>query len=65
MELDAYRHDHNLVTDFYNKNGQLGCFKDNRHEQSIFSIIRKKNNPIVFPHINDDASPWKDTRIRR
>ena len=37
-----------LFTDHYNKN-QESYFKDNRHEQSIFSIIRKMNNPLLLP----------------
>ena len=36
-----------LFTDYYNKN-QEDYFKDNRHEQSIFSVIRKMNNPILL-----------------
>ena len=37
-----------LVTDFYNKHNQMSYFKENRHEQSIFSIIRKLHNPIIL-----------------
>lgn len=37
-----------LFTDYYN-NKQEKYFKDNRHEQSIFSVIRKMNNPILIP----------------
>lgn len=36
-----------LFTDYYNKNQNKG-FLDNRHEQSIFSVIRKKHNPILL-----------------
>ena len=36
-----------LFTDHYNKN-QEQYFKENRHEQSIFSIIRKMNNPLMI-----------------
>ena len=36
-----------LITDYYNKN-QNAYFKDNRHDQSIFSVIRKLNNPIII-----------------
>jgi hypothetical protein len=36
-----------LFTDYYNKS-QNSYFKDNRHEQSIFSIIRKLNNPLLL-----------------
>jgi hypothetical protein len=37
-----------LITDHYNGMDQLSCFKDNRHEQSIFSVIRKQYNPILL-----------------
>lgn len=42
--------DKNLITDVYNKNGnQKSYFKDNRHDQSITSIIRKQIGSIVIP----------------
>lgn len=40
-----------LFTDYYNKN-QESYFIDNRHDQSIFSIIRKLNNTII---LNDET----------
>jgi hypothetical protein len=40
-----------LFTDYYNKNQEL-YFKDNRHDQSVFSVIRKKYNSIV---LNDET----------
>jgi hypothetical protein len=40
-----------LFTDHYNKNQPSG-FIDNRHEQSIFSVIRKMNNPLL---LNDET----------
>jgi hypothetical protein len=40
-----------LFTDHYNKN-QNSYFKDNRHEQSVFSVIRKMSNPIL---LNDET----------
>jgi hypothetical protein len=36
-----------MFTDHYNNN-QESYFKDNRHEQSIFSVIRKMHNPILL-----------------
>lgn len=36
-----------LFTNYYNKN-QDSKFKDNRHDQSVFSIIRKINNPMII-----------------
>lgn len=40
-----------LFTDFYNKI-QNSYFKDNRHDQSVFSVIRKMHNPIL---LNDET----------
>lgn len=36
-----------LLTDYYNRNQNSG-FIDNRHEQSIFSVIRKMYNPLLL-----------------
>jgi len=36
-----------LFTDYYNSNQNKG-FIDNRHDQSIFSVIRKMNNPLLL-----------------
>lgn len=36
-----------LFTDYYNKK-QDPYFKDNRHDQSVFSVIRKMHNPILL-----------------
>lgn len=36
-----------LFTDYYNRNQNAG-FIDNRHEQSIFSVIRKIHNPLLL-----------------
>ena len=37
-----------LFTDHYNKMGQCKDFIDNRHEQSILSLVRKKHGSIVL-----------------
>jgi hypothetical protein len=39
-----------LFTDYYNNNNnnQNIGFIDNRHEQSVFSVIRKMNNPLFL-----------------
>jgi hypothetical protein len=37
-----------LFTDHYN-NTQESYFKDNRHDQSIFSVIKKMHNTITLP----------------
>ena len=51
LELETYKEQPLLVTDYYN-NQQEDYFIENRHEQSIFSIIRKLNNPIL---LNDET----------
>lgn len=38
-----------LITDYYNNKNQDKEFKDNRHDQSIFSVIRKIYGSIVIP----------------
>ena len=37
----------NIFTDFYNEN-QEQYFEENRHDQSVFSLIRKKNDTILI-----------------
>jgi len=50
--LDEYNkvlcYDQRLITDFYNNKGQLSFFKENRHDQSIWSLIKKKYGSIVL-----------------
>jgi hypothetical protein len=41
-----------LFTDKYNKEKQINVFKENRHDQSIFSIIRKIYGSII---LNDET----------
>lgn len=49
LEKKTYTDNCLLATDYYNKN-QSKYFKDNRHEQSIFSILRKIYGSIVISH---------------
>lgn len=37
-----------LFTDEYNTRNQESFFRDNRHDQSVFSVIRKINNAIIL-----------------
>jgi len=37
-----------MFTDYYNKINQHSQFKENRHEQSIFSLIRKIHGSVVI-----------------
>jgi hypothetical protein len=58
-----------LFTDFYNNIDRHPEFQDNRHDQSIFSIITKKNIESVYT-LNDETYPYNEkypicaTRIR-
>jgi hypothetical protein len=49
-----YEDDPLLITDFYNKN-QEPFFKDNRHDQSIFSVVRKLHDSII---LDDETYFW-------
>ena len=46
--INVLRTDHLLVTDHYNKMEQSSEFKDNRHDQSILSLVRKKHGSILL-----------------
>ena len=50
--INVLRTDHLLVTDYYNKKEQSSEFKDNRHDQSILSLVRKKHGSII---LNDET----------
>jgi hypothetical protein len=60
-----------LFTDHYNIN-QASYFKDNRHDQSIFSVIRKMHNIILLndetwfvPFGNDESLKYPFWAIRK
>lgn len=48
MWLDTLYNKPDLFTDKYNKQNQQPQFRDNRHDQSVFSIIRKIHKTIVL-----------------
>ena len=48
LELQTYHENPLLVTDYYNNNNQESFFKENRHDQSIFSLIHKQHNSVVL-----------------
>lgn len=60
MVYKVYEDNCLLVTDYYSK-GQAPYFKDNRHDQSIFSIIRKLHKSIELEDETFFWNPW-DTR---
>ena len=43
LNFDPY-----LITDKYNLDGQIDSFKENRHDQSVFSLLCKKYNLDSF-----------------
>lgn len=55
--INILRTDHLLVTDHYNKMEQNSEFIDNRHDQSILSLVRKKHGSIL---LRDETwfTPW-------
>ena len=53
--IDVIFTDPLLITDHYNGNDQHPDFQDNRHDQSITSILRKQMGSIVIP--TDES--WK------
>ena len=55
--IELLNNDQNLITDIYNSD-QNTYFKENRHDQSILSLIRKKYNSIVIKNDYDDL--WRD-----
>ena len=46
--INVLRSDHLLVTDHYNELEQSSDFIDNRHDQSILSLVRKKHGSIIL-----------------
>ena len=74
--LDKLRKDHFIITDKYNdfdKNNNKN-FRDNRHDQSILSVVRKIYGSVIlqdetyFENMNCDQAknmPFLATRIRK
>ena len=53
--LNVVRDNVNLFTDNLTKN-EISDFIEHRHDQSIFSLIRKKYNPLIL----DDETYFSD-----
>lgn len=65
--LQVLKNDPFLISDKYNKEGQKSNFIENRHDQSVFSLMRKKYKGIVLPDEVDDSldyHPFWATRKR-
>lgn len=60
-------HDHpTLISDDYNNLGQISSFKENRHDQSVFSVLRKIYGSVLRQSDFNQANvPFIDTRIRQ
>ena len=46
--MKALEYDALMYTDYYNRGPQHPGFKENRHEQSIFSLLRKIHGSVVI-----------------
>ena len=60
LEYDTYKENRMLATDVFNDK-QEDYFVDNRHEQSIFSVIRKMNKTVVL----EDETKKFSVKIRK
>ena len=49
--------DINLITKKYNNINKISCFRDNRHEQSLLSLLLKKQFGVYSISINDETWP--------
>ena len=61
--IQCIRDDMRLVTDYYN-NKQKSYFIENRHDQSILSLIRKIFGSITINWETTTNGPFLETRIR-
>lgn len=59
---DCLNHNKFLITDLFNNNNQHSFFRDNRHDQSISSIIRKKIGSIVVDSDESFVTPFGSER---
>lgn len=71
--LDEYSklldYDQKLITDYYNNNNQISIFNAARHDQSIWSIIRKINGSVVinldetiYYSLESNTLDWNNTK---
>lgn len=47
-----------MFSDYFNKNNQATFFKDNRHDQSVFSLIRKTLGTVIIDGDESCILPW-------
>jgi len=55
--LEVFRRDFALVDDTPSRNPNLSGFQENRHDQSVFSILAKRRNALVLP--TGEVTPGK------
>lgn len=68
--FETIDYDYKLITNIYNKINQVPDFKDNRHDQSIFSILRKIHGTELLndetsrcSHLNKPFSACRTTKL--
>ena len=60
---DVISHDMYLISDEYNSNNQVESFVENRHDQSIFSLLSKKRGCVSIEnetHFSSDPTKQYD-----
>ena len=58
--MELLNHDPKLITDHYNKENQHPNFKDNRHDQSILSVVRNKYGSCIIPDETFTSKNWSE-----
>ena len=53
-------YDQKLITDFYNSKNQQDFFIENRHDQSIFSLLTKKYGGVVIENETEFKSSLQE-----
>ena len=62
--IECVRDDMEFITDFYNQQNQKSFFIENRHDQSISSLMRKVYGTITISYYDLLDGPFKPLRIR-
>jgi hypothetical protein len=54
--LHILKQDKYVISDHYNNHNQINGFKENRHDQSILSVVRKLHKPSIIYNDNTQVS---------
>jgi hypothetical protein len=54
--LHILKQDQFVISDHYNNHNQFNGFKENKHDQSILSIVRKLHKPSIVYNDNTQVS---------